>query len=308
MSAAIIASLSPVTLTVDGGAEVTIPVESVGIPLGIMQKIHHHSGNVFATAVVVGGADRRVTLSVPMKIALTTFGLGLVKLTTFSAFLAKFADYNRLATASHLALRMVAGCAAAAQITGWSVSVDGILMANIEIVPLSTTGQLDPLELVPTQSLPAITGSPDLHTLGPVSINSTVIPGLSSMSGSIGSSIAVQRTDGDLYARVAARIEATPTMSLTHEDPTTILQAVSLMGATIVSVVVYAKAFDPTTGIAVQAGSLSFTMVSGRIHPSGPDASQGGVASTGLEVIGISDTGAVNPIAISTSVVAPVSP
>lgn len=305
---AVLSSLAPVTLVVGAGLPVTIPTEHVGVPLGIIQSLHNHSGNIFPTLVVVPGADRRVTLSVPMKIALDTFGLGLVKLTAFSAFFARFEDFNREGTAVHLALELNVACVAAAQISGWSVNVDGILMATVEIVPMSTTGQLDPLKLTPNVSLPVLAGSPALHTLGPVKVNGTVIPGLSGESGSIGSSIAVQRTDGDLYARVCARIEAKPTMSLSHQDPVSILNSLTLMGIVITEVVVYAKAYDPATGIAAQAGSISFTMVSGRIHPGGPDASQGGVVSTSIEVLGISDDGATNPIAINTNVVAPVSP
>jgi hypothetical protein len=305
---AVLSSLAPVTLTKSGGAPLTIPTEHVGVPLGIIQSLHNHSGNVFPTLVAVPGADRRLTLSVPAKIALDTFGLGLVKLTALSAFFSRFEDFNREDTAVHMAIQLNTGCVAAAQISGWSVNVDGIMMANIEIVPMSTTGQLDPLVISDNVDLPTLAGSPALHTLGPVKINGTVIPGLSGQSGNIGSSIAVQRTDGDLFARVCARIEAKPTMSLSHQDPKSILASLTLMGIVITEVIVYAKAYDPATGVASQAGSISFTMVSGRIHPGGPDASQGGVASTSLEVLGISDDGATNPIAVNTNVVAPVSP
>jgi hypothetical protein len=305
---AVLSSLAPVTLTKSGGAPLTIPTEHVGVPLGIIQSLHNHSGNVFPTLVAVPGADRRLTLRVPAKIAIDTFGLGLVKLTALSAFFSRFEDFNREDTAVHMAIQLNTGCVAAAQISGWSVNVDGIMMANIEIVPMSTTGQLDPLVISDNVDLPTMAGSPALHTLGPVKINGTVIPGLSGQSGNIGSSIAVQRTDGDLFARVCARIEAKPTMSLSHQDPKSILASLTLMGIVITEVIVYAKAYDPATGVASQAGSISFTMVSGRIHPGGPDASQGGVASTSLEVLGISDDGATNPIAVNTNVVAPVSP
>lgn len=305
---AVISSLAPVVLKKVGGLATTLAVEQVGVPLGIMQTLHNHSGNVFPTLVAVPGADRRMTLSIPIKPALDFFGLGLVKLDQCDTFLAKFEDYNRDDGTVHTKLGLNTGCFAAAQITGWSANVDGIVMATVEVVPISTTGQLDPLLLSETVDLPAITGSPALHTLGPVSVNGTIIPGLSGHSGSIGSTIAVQRTDGDLYARVCARIEAKPTMGLTHQDPLTILSELTLMGVTITSVIVYAKSYDPVSGIASQAGSISFTMVSGRLHPGGPDASQGSVASTSLEVLGISDDGGTNPIAVNTNVVAPVSP
>jgi len=306
---AVISSLAPVKIRISGaGADVIIPTERVGVPLGIMQTLHSHSGNVFPTLVAVPGADRRMTLSVPLLIALQTFGLGLVKLSTCTAYFARFEDYNREDTAVHLSLKLNTGCAAAAQITGWSANVDGIIMATVEVVPISTTGQLDPLVIEPNVDLPTLTGSPALHTLGPVDVNGTIIPGLAGHSGSIGSSIAVQRTDGDLYARVCARIEAKPTMSLSHQDPVGVLAQLTLMGIVITSVKVYCKAYDPVTGIAAQAGSISFTMVSGRIHPGGPDASQGSVAATGIEVLGISDDGGTNPIAVATGVVAPVSP
>jgi hypothetical protein len=55
--AALISSLSPLTLTVSGGAQVVLATESVGLSLNIAGSLHHHSGNEFATLGVVPGRN-----------------------------------------------------------------------------------------------------------------------------------------------------------------------------------------------------------------------------------------------------------
>jgi hypothetical protein len=309
MAAAGIGSLAPMTLTPESGISTILAVELVGVSLGIMQSIIHHSGNIYQTLVVIPGADRRLRVSTPFAGAFALFGLGLQPCTALAVYLANFADFNRLTTG--LKIQMATACKAGAQISGWHVTVDGILMADIDIVFVSTTGALDPFTFTETSALPAITGTPALHTLGPVSFGTGVIvPGCVSSGGQIGSSPTILRTDGDFFARTAARLSATPVINLSHADPDSLLQVLTGLGISMSSpCVVYFKSFDATTGISENTGGISMTMAAGRLVPHGIDETANVVATTGVDVIGISTDGnATAPIVVATGVTVPTPP
>lgn len=303
-------SLSPVVLAkASGGGDSTLPTEAVGVPLGIIHNTHYHSGNIFPTLVAVPGANPRMTLSIPAHAAFTFFGLALNKLTKADAFLAKFADYNKDSGSIHTKIALNTACAAAAQITGWSVNVDGTLMCQVEIVPLSTTGQLHPLLVTTGELLPAISGTAIIHNIGPVRINGTIIPGLSTSSGSMGANVDVRRTDGDKFSRTAARLQAAPSFSLSHEDPSALLVSLTTMGVDLSSagVEVFFRRYDPVTGVTDSTGGILLAIAKGRIHPAGPESSQGQVATSGIDVIGISD-GSTNALAVTLSTAVPTPP
>lgn len=304
-AAAIISSLAPMSVTVQGGSATTVATEMMGVTLGIMRTIHHHSGNVMPTLVVVPGADRRIRVGVPFQAAFNLLGLGLTQLSALSVYLATFSQFNRQTGANHLMLSLTTACVAGAQITSWTVNVDGILMAVVDIILVSNDGATDPLTVTPSSALPAISGTPQLHTIGPVSFNGTIYSGAVATSGSIGSNPTLLRTDGDFFGRTAARLQAEPSLSVTHADPVTLVQALTTLGANISSVIAYFKAYDATTGMAEQTGGISITIALGRVHPLGPDTSQGQNATTGVEIIGICSDGATNPLAIATGVAVP---
>jgi hypothetical protein len=301
-------SLAPVTLTTPTGAKV-LATESLGFSADIIKNVHHHSGNMSPTMVAVPGANPRAQLSVPFLDAYNAFGLGCVKITALGLYLSKFTDFLRDPGANHHRLKLNTNAYAAGQITGWSVNVDGILMASVDIIPLSADSN-HPLVFEGGQSLPAYTGSPILHTLGPVDINGTVIPGLTGHSGALNGAMNVQRSDGFKYPRLAGRMTISPNLNLAHADPAAVLTALGLLGTDITaSVVAYFKEYDPTTGVVREdGGAISLSIAKGRCSPSGFEASQGAVATTGIAVDGISTDGVTNPFAIATSVTPPTVP
>lgn len=307
MTVAVISSMSPVRITVSGGSSVVLPTERYGLSLGIMQTLHRHSGNVPPTACVVPGGTQKITISVPLFAAIETFGLGLVKLTQFDGFLSRFADYNKVEGAYHFKIGLESACAAAAEITTWNVNVDGIAMATVEIVPLSDNGANSPVKFSESQELPLLASQPLLHTLGPIKINGTVIPGLSSQSGSINGSPIIQRTDGDKFPRVCARLQTEPTLDLNHADPKTLLAALGVLGSDITAdVSAFLKAYDASTGVVSQSNGIEFLVEKGRIHPAGADSSQGQVSTTAFRVHAISSDGYADALQVNTGVEVPV--
>ncbi len=304
---AIISSLSPVVMTKSGGSSTTLATENIGVSLGIIGNLHHHSGNVFATLVTVPGSNPTATLSIPFLSIFELIGLGLAKLTAFEVYLAKFEDFNKVGGAVHRKISLTPGCVAAIEITGWSVNVDGILMADVMVQFLSSDGMINPVTIA-LGTLPAYDGTPELHTLGPVTLNGVPVPGLQAHSGTMNAGPIVKRSDGDLFPRICARVEANPNASLTHDDPATVLATLGPLGASVgASTIMYFRSYDENTGVVNQADGISIEIVLGRLHASGFDANQGQVASTGIEVMGITDDGGDNPYIVTTGVTCPLA-
>jgi hypothetical protein len=307
-----ISSLAPMSVTPESGSSTILATEVVGITLGIMSSIIHHSGNIYQTLVVIPGADRRVRISTPFAGAFALFGLGLKPCTALNLYLAKFSDFNRLTTG--LSITLGASAKAAVQISGWHVNVDGILMADLDVIFISPDGIVDPFVLTDAAALPAITGTPALHTLGPVSFNiagtPTIIPGVISSGGTIGSQPTLLRTDGDFFGRTAARMSAQPVISITHADPEQLLDSLTQLGLSYAgNTVVYFRSYDPTTGINEATGGISMTMAAGRMVPHNIDESSNVVASTSVDIIGISTDGnTAAPIVVATNVTVPSPP
>jgi hypothetical protein len=289
---------------------ITLATESVGLSTDIIQITHHHSGNISPTAVLVPGATPRVVLSIPFDLAYTTFGLGMKKLTQLDLFLAKFVDFEKGGAGVHQKYSLASSpgaASAAAQITGWSVNADGIAMASVEIVPLSYDGKTHPLLISENQDLPTILGSPKLHTLGPAKFNGTIIPGVTSHSANIAGNLVVQRVDGDLYPKSAARLLIAPTLAIGHSDPKSVLTAMGLLGTDDTgSSSFFLKEYDETTGVTRDdGGAYQIDVDLGRFHPSGWDASTGAVVNNAITVQAIAPDGGTHPFAITADTVPP---
>jgi hypothetical protein len=303
-------SIGALTLTI-GVSTVTLPVESWGFSAGIIESTHFHSGNMSPTAITVPGANPRVVASIPFQIAFQTFGLGMAQVTAFSAYLSRFEDYTRDTGATHSRIVLGAGANMAAQIVGWSVSVDGVLYAIVEFAALAADSDTAPLTLQNSVALPALSGSPVLHSLGPIVVNGAIIPGLSASGGQINGSLDVRRSDGDRYPRVAARYQIAPSAGLDHADPNAVLTALGVLGLSLDGTVVceiYFREYNPTDGIIRAADSIRLGIANGRISYSGVDNRNGSVSSTAMTVQGIVADGDSNPFIVTTGVTAPTVP
>jgi hypothetical protein len=301
---AIVYSLAPARL----GATV-VPVERIGFSAGVIANPHQHSGNEYPTMVAIPGATPRITLTVPFRAAYDVLGLGINVLATMDVYLAKFASLTRASGSVHTKWGLSSSCSAAAIITGASVNQDGLLMAEVEIYPLSNNGTTHPLTRTDNNALPSLASQPILHTLGPVSINGTVIPGLQSAGLELGQRLQVDRTDGALYPLLATRIDAAPRITATHADPVTMYgQLGSLLGADITSnVVAYFRQHGSSGVTDTGSTAVSITVASGRVLPLEVATSQGAVATLGLDIHGLS-SGATHPFAVSVSATAPAIP
>jgi hypothetical protein len=304
---AIISSLAPVQLN-----STVLPAESIAVPFGVVEQVHQHSGNIYPTLVGVPGANPRLRIRTPFRGAFDLIGFTSLKLTTCTAQLARFADAERAAGSVHTNLALTTSCIAEATIVGASVTADGILMADVDIVYLSNTGVAHPITVTGSNAALTLASQPILHTLGPVSINGAVIPGVGEVSLATGNEMTVERTDGALYPIVSARIASQPRMTIAHRDPIGALASVGVLGANIATnVIVYFRQYNITTAggvVDTGASAIGITVASGRIHPVELGVEQGAVGTLGLEVIGLSAVNATHPWAVSVSATAPAIP
>lgn len=178
------------------------------------------------------------------------------------------------------------------------------MYADVEIVMLSNDGEANPVTFVQNASLPTLSAQPALHTMGPVYVNGSALPGANSWSVSTGKSFTVPANDGDLFPTSAAVIDEVSTISVGHNDPLAALASIGLTGSSIsADVVCYASGYS--SGIVAKTGSVSVTIGTGDIRPSPMSLSQGSLASIGIDVSPISSNGTTYPLTISTSATIP---
>ena len=284
-----------------------VPVKSVTVSPTIISEQDIHSGNPFPTLVRVSGAQPKLTMVVPFAPAWAAIGsFDVVRVTTLDVYFAKFLNYIRDPGAVHLKLGLSGTSAAAVMITGISVDQDGDLNATVEVTPISDGSFTNPIAIT-TAALPTLGSQPLLYTLGPVSINGTVIPGLVSAGADLAQQLIVQRSDGSKYAMAASRMSAAPRLFGEHADPGAIAAALTLDGANITSnVIQYFRSYNAVTGVVDNAASsgCSLTVAAGRIHPTDFSVTQGAIAKSGFEFLPLSAT-TTHPIAVSVTATVP---
>jgi hypothetical protein len=298
--AASLLSLAPITI-----GSTTIAVERIGFSHDVMANVSWHSGNEYPSLIAVPGSNPRVSFRCHFQDIYALTGLTILSASTFSVYLAKYAALIKDATSVHTKFALTASCTACVYITSVSTDQDGILMADCEAVLLSNDGAAHPFTQTNNNALPSLTAQPILHTLGPLVLNGTGVPGVTGASISLGQRYESRRSDGDKYPRVALRTGGEPRMTIEHGDPLGVLTALGLDGANITSnAVQYFKRYDATTGLVGTANGVSLTIASGRAHPVELGASHGAVATHGIEIMGLS-TSSTHPIATSITATVP---
>jgi hypothetical protein len=300
---ATLSSLSPAKFN-----STVVAVKSVGLAPGIISAADRHSGNLYETLVKTSGAEPRCTLNMPFKSAYDVIGLGILKLTAFEFYLANFTDYVRAAGSTHTKWALSTSATAVAMITGWTVDLDGDLLAVVEVVPLAASAAAHPLTKSDNNALPSLASQPVMHTMGPSSVNGTVIPGLRSAGGELGQNLRVIRSDGDRYPRNAGYLGGSPRMTGTHSDPITLPNTIGLFGLNLSGggFIQYFRQYDATTGeVTGDSGTgVSITAATGRIEPADIAAADGEPNTIGIQVMGTSSS-STHPFAVSVAATVP---
>jgi hypothetical protein len=262
----------------------TLAIDSLTLGPGVAKTLFKHSGNRFASAVVIGGADRVVSFRTPFLDAYNLIGFGVLKLTNWEAHMSRFLDYIEASTATHW---MASGTVGMAVINGWSVSQRGILMADVSVVPLSTTGMADPVALSNASTPPTLGAEPALQTLGPIVVNGTRLDGFKSSAVQLGHQYLAEPVDGDLYPKTAMLVGGEPQISGEHGDPSGLMTALGLNGVAVTSLDLY---YRNITGQVVGATGVKISATAGRAMVGDLSVGHGELAKQGLMVDGLSST------------------
>ncbi len=278
-------STGPITI-----ASTTIATLGWSFSPDVVHAAQMHSGLPYPTADVVAGGSPRVMFKAYFQDIYALTGLTILSATVFNVYLSAYTSLIRDAASIHLKLALATSCVAAIQITGVSTDQDGILIADVEVVLLANDSDTHPFAITTNNALPALTAEPIKHTLGPLVINSTGIPGVQSSNLSLSPNLQTSRSDGDLYPKVAAQTQGQPVLTVGHKDPRQIASTIGLLGLASTSVVQYFRRYDATTGLAGAANGVSFTMAATRITPTEIQTEPGSIASQGLEIRAMSSS------------------
>lgn len=304
MSEPIIHSLAPIQVNA-----AVLATAGLMVPPDVASEAFRHSGNEFASSLVVPGAQPRVRFRTPFKPAYDLFGFKAIPVTTLDLFFAKFVAGIRSPGSVHPKYALASGAEAFGWINSVSVGNRGIAWAEVELVLLSTDGMVHPFAAPTTAALPTLSSQPSLHTLGVSSINGTNIGGALDFTMDLAPQIMVgidgMPGDGLLYPTVAAYMGGSPSIEVSHGDPVTLLATLGLTGVPVGASTFkqWLREYDATNHVSLATGiSLTIASGAGRVIPLPPGADNLGVARGGFRIEALSST-ATHPIALGTGTV-----
>lgn len=297
---AAISSLGPITINAT-----TIATLGWSMSPEIVKAAQSHSGLPYPTIETTSGANPKVAFRCYFQDIYALVGSTILAATTFSVYLSKYTTLIRDAASTHLRMALATSCVAAVQIMSTTVDQDGMLIANCEAELTANDSTTHPFAITTNNALPALTAEPIKHTLGPFVLDTVGIPGVQSATIEFNPALTMSRSDGDLYPRVGAQIQGSPRVTIGHKDPRAVLASLGLIGANVTtSAIQYFRRYDATTGLAGAANGISVTLGVCRVAPAAIEAEQGGIATTGFELVGLSSSTS-HPYTISLTATVP---
>lgn len=290
MAAALIYSLAPLKLN-----STVLATSGLSVTPDVMASAFRHSGNVFPSVVTVPGATAQIRFKTTFLEAYNLIGIGRapLKCTTVEVYLAKFVDAARSTSSVHAKYALASSPGAAlgfATIQGASVDQNGVLMADVKVALTSYDGMTHPLLRSDAGALPTLASEPALYSLGPASLNGTIISGEGSASLEMGVADQSLASDGDLYPRSYAVLGYDRGITANFMDAATAWSTIGLIGTNITAnFIQYFRAFDATTQVKLTTG-ISLTVASGRIVPEALSADNLTLAQTPARIIPLSAT------------------
>jgi len=295
-----ISSLGPITIN-----STTIATLGWSFSPDIVKAAQFHSGLQYPAIETTSGANPKVTFRCYFQDIWALTGATILGATTFSVYLSAYTTLIRDASSIHLKLALASSCVAAIQIMSASVDQDGLLIADVEATLLANDSTTHPFAITTNNALPALTAEPIKHTLGPFVLDTVGIPAVQSASIDFAPSLQVSRSDGDLYPRIAAQTQGNPKLSIGHKDPRAVLGTLGLLGTNVAtSGIQYFRRHDATTGLAGASNGISVTLGVCRIVPGQLSAEQGGIATQGFELTGLSAS-TTHPFTVSLTATVP---
>jgi hypothetical protein len=246
-----------------------------------------HSANRFNSVTVRASSEPRIRFSTPVKPALDLLGVDGLRLTVAEAWMCKFADFRRTATASDDAkIDMNANCHAFAYIDSISASQGQMAMANVVVEILLGTATTEEAIKLGTGDIPTLGAEPALHTIGPIAHNGSRIDGVRSLNLGFGHQFIRLPSDGDVVARNGLLAATDPTMTAEVVDPPQWLTALGIVGAPITtSLAMWLRAFDTDQTLATTGLNLASGANSGRIMVTDASGQAGSNATANVAAV-----------------------
>lgn len=280
----------------------TYDVRNIDVSRGANVTTSQHSGLPENTgAAVTSAVASRVTFDMGVGQALDVLGLGKTEFGTSDTaefVLGNITGGSIDSGSTHTKWNKATNALATAYIEGFSVSEGGEGVANCVCWYWSADGSSVPLEDTGSSAFPTLTTVPDIHTVGPLTVNGSQIEGVTSISYSSGISIAGVVTDGLMYAQGGYPTSFDRRISVSVIDPVGVETALGDDGVKIAStttVVLYKTNNDIPTA----TGAKTLTIAAGYVAPTSFSGTHGGAVAGGCVIYPTSSDGTTVPIAIS---------
>lgn len=279
----------------------TYDMRNVSVDVGSNTSSSAHSGLSENTGILVTSAvPPSVRWDMGLDQALTLLGLGPTEFGTSDTFEVVLGDVvgGTINSGSTHTKWSKGSNRATVWIDSWNVSEGGEAVASCVAMFWSANGTTASLAASSNVAFPSLTAIPDRHTIGPVTVNGTAIPGVTGYSYSSGFSIVGVATDGLPYTQGGVPTNFDRTISVTMSDPVGVEAVLGETGVKIAStttVVLYRLNNDLPSA----TGAITLTIAEGFVKPQTFSGSHANMVTGGMVILPSSTDGTTVPIAIS---------
>lgn len=283
-----------------------LATENVNYSPGNQAQMVRHSGLPYASSIIQASAAPRLTFRTFFEPAFTLLGFAITRLTAVEFDQQTYTNFA--ANAGGVKYELATSALAYAYITNVSEGTNGIIMADVEVIFLSSNGTTHPLqEQASALAILKLAAEPQKQVRGPLVINGTGIDGVTSISLSTGiRAIPAEPVDGDTYSQTVVDDGGDFTMSIGHNGAKPALAAITHDGVDISSnVVMYLRDVD-AEGLTTGSSGVSFTVAAGRVTVESLAQSIGATDACTINVMAIDDDlDRSVPVAVSVSATLP---
>ena len=245
------------------------------------------AGDYYPTQQTVFGAMAMANFTMPLERATALIGLTCTRFTTAKICLLEIDPATGVTKAGNTHTLIENNSAddfAYCCINGFSASQNGVATADVSCwFTAATPGATSPLKVTDSSAALALADQPTLHTLGPITVNGSAIPGVISVSGALNHDASLRQTDGDLYPSLFSWKGSDPVLTIEHSDPLAVLSALGLQGEDIADTTKVTFRQRGATGL-IDAAVLSVTVADGFCVPQDISGGVGQTASQGIVI------------------------
>ncbi len=296
-----IADLAPLSMTIDASTSV-VPVGEASVSPDLGTVLYRH-GLSYARSALFPGGTVGVSVPMPVGVALDLLGLEFKLFAAAKVFLQTYAASARQAGANNRSLTMGAGIA---YITRILLRKNAIATAMVNLLPFSADGDAAPVTPEASQTIPALSAEPTLHTIGPVRLAAaTLFPGVNSVEVDLAPRVTPLRHGDHRYPIDATFAGGDPVATIGCDALLAMIDAYALGTAATDTLDIYARAGDYASGD-LSANGMHLAGTRAVVSPQPVTLPLDGHGSQGAQVRMLA-TDNVHPLAYTPDTVIPTS-